>query len=61
MVALPRRVFECGGDIAFLQQRIVCKDLGAVSTGSQQVQHVPDPNTQTAQAGPAAALAKDRR
>ncbi len=57
MVALPRRVFERGDDVAFLKQRIIGEDFRAIGAGGQQVQHVLHADAQPAQAGTAAALA----
>ena len=52
MIALPRRVFECRGDISGLEQRIVFEDFLAAGPGRQQVEHILDADAQAAQAGP---------
>ncbi len=58
MVALPRGVFEGGGNVALLQQRVVGENLSAVGAGGQQVEHVTDADAQVAQARPTPALTR---
>jgi hypothetical protein len=56
MVALPRRVFKCGGDVPGFQQRIVDEDFLTAGPCSKQIKHVLDADAKTPQAWPPAAL-----
>jgi hypothetical protein len=40
MVALARRVFECGGDVAVLQLRVVGKDFPTRRARGEQSKHI---------------------
>src|SRR5713101_8044941 len=57
MVALPRRVFERGGDVPGFEQRQIRENLLAAGAGGQQVEHIADADAQTTQAGAPATLA----
>jgi hypothetical protein len=56
MVALSRRIFKRGGNVAGLQQRIVGEDFLTVGAGGQQIEHVLDADTK-----PARRIGLDRR
>jgi|SRR5580658_4790879 hypothetical protein len=56
MIALPRGVFERGGDVAIFQERVVVKNLLARRARSQQIQDVLDADAQIPQTGTPAAL-----
>jgi hypothetical protein len=58
MIALARRVFKCGGNVACFKQWIICENFLAGCSGSKQVKHVPDADAQPPQAGTSAALVR---
>src|ERR1019366_4756395 len=57
-VALTRRVFERGGDVAGFQQRVIAENFLAARPGGEQGEHVLDADAQAAQAGTASALVR---
>ena len=58
MIALARRVFKRGGNVACFEQRIICKNFLASCPGGKQFKRVPDPDAYATQAGASAALAR---
>ena len=57
MVALPRCIFQRSCNVARFEEGKVIKNLLMAGTGGQKVQHIPNADTQAAQARTAAALA----
>lgn len=51
MVALPRRIFERGGNVSVFQQRMIGKDFFAAGAGGQQIEHVFDTDGKTRRIG----------
>src|SRR4051794_33134162 len=56
MIALLRGVFQRRRDVAILQVRVVCQDLLATHTSSQQFQNILHSYSQAPDAWPSAAL-----
>src|SRR3984893_19129508 len=58
MIALPRRVFECRGNVSGFEQRVIFENFLAAGAGSQEVEHVLDADAQAPETGTPAALVR---
>src|ERR1700737_4481260 len=58
MIALPRRVFECRGNVSGFEQEVIFENFLAAGSGGKEVEHALDADAQAPKAGPPAALAR---
>jgi len=56
MIALPRRIFQRGRNVAGLQQRVIRQNFPTAGASGQQIEYVTHADAQATQTRPAAAL-----